>query len=88
MGSGYDASAVPANVIDQIWLWDRERTRVRLTLVYQHNCIMANELAAIREQAARVILWSSQARQQVYVDVKHAAKLQQFVQQWRLQQQQ
>ena len=86
--SGYDASTVPAYVIDQIWLWDRERTRVRLTLVYQHNCTMTNELEAIREQASRVILWSSEARRQVYVDVKHAARLQEFVQQWRQEQNQ
>lgn len=79
-------SAIPANVVDQIWLWDRERTRVRMTKVYQHHCTLPGELAAIREQASRVILCPSEKQQQVFVDIKHAEKFRAFVEEWRAQQ--
>ena len=43
------ASPIPSNVVDQIWLWDRERARVREVLVFEHQCVMEGEYEAILE---------------------------------------
>ncbi|CAB9499525.1 transcription factor IIH subunit 4 [Seminavis robusta] len=78
-------SPVPANVVDQIWLWDRERHRVQWTEVYSHQCLMQGEFQAVyqytKEQKAHA--WSSEARKSLLINYAHAEKVQSFVRAWR-----
>lgn len=94
--AGGGQSPVPANVVDQIWLWDRERSRVRMTQVYQHVCTMkqpiggrgrggGGEFEAVlqyaKDRGAHV--WSSAAKQTIYVDYKHAERVRAYAQHYK-----
>jgi Transcription factor Tfb2 len=93
-------STVPGNVIDQILLWDRERSRVQLTLVYAHICVFgAAEAAAVQKFAAEhnitTYIGPRSAAQSkggsnatILIDHGHVQKMEQFVQQWRAARQQ
>jgi transcription initiation factor TFIIH subunit 4 len=78
-------SPVPANVIDQIWLWDRERQRVNWTEVYSHQCLMAGEFQAVYQYATetKAHAWSSEGRKFLLINYASAEKVQNFVRQWR-----
>ncbi|GAX22858.1 transcription initiation factor TFIIH subunit 4 [Fistulifera solaris] len=84
VGSAF-SSPIPANVVDQIWLWDRERSRVRLTEVYQHQCLMEGEFSAVVQfsQSKGAHAWSSEKRSLIFVDYAQAEKVQKFARQWR-----
>lgn len=79
---------VPSNVVDQIWLWDGEQTRVVFTEVYQHECQMTGEFQAVQKYAMdhKVHLWSSERQKQILVDYSCAERVQQFVRQWHAEQ--
>lgn len=83
--TGGGGSSVPTNVVDQIWLWDRERVRVQFTEVYQHQCLMPGEYAAVEEFARDRdgSMWSSERRQQIFLDYGQVENVQTFVRQWR-----
>jgi transcription initiation factor TFIIH subunit 4 len=78
-------SPVPSNVVDQIWLWDRERTRVSFTEVYQHECLLPGEFRAVVQYATDrgALAWSSEQRQQIFIDCAHAELVRSFARQWR-----
>ena len=76
---------VPGNVIDQIWLWDRERHRVQWTEVYTHQCLMDGEFKAVYQYTKdiKAHAWSSEARKQLLVNYAYAERVQNCVRQWR-----
>lgn len=78
-------SPIPANVVDQIWLWDRERSRVTLGEVFQHNCVMSGEFQAVVQYAKDkgAYSWSSENKQMILLKYQHAPRMQKFVRQWR-----
>ena len=78
-------SPVPANIIDQIILWDRERTRVQFAEVYSHQCLMAGEYQAVFKYTNDIEAygWSSGARKLLLIHSSAAEKVQHFVRQWR-----
>lgn len=80
-------SPVPGNVVDQIWLWDRELSRVTFNQVYQHQCLMPGEYRAVQQHArdSGAHAWSSDRRQQLLIRYNHVEKVQHFAQQWRAQ---
>lgn len=82
--SGTD-SPVPGNVIDQIWLWDRERHRVKWTEVYSHQCMMPGEFQAVYKftKDNKAHAWSSEAKNQLFISYAFAEKVQTYVRQWR-----
>lgn len=82
------ASPIPANVVDQIWLWDRERTRVRMTEVYQYRSTgIVGEFRAVQQYAMDrgALSWSSAATGVIYVDYKHAERVRAYAQQYKAQ---
>lgn len=84
--AGSGLSPVPANVVDQIWLWDRERSRVCMTEVYQHVCTLKQgEFDAVlqfaKDRDAHV--WNSPAKQTIYVDYQHAERVRAYAQQYK-----
>ena len=78
-------SPIPANVVDQVWLWDRERTRVSLTQVYQHQCLMEGEFQAVVQYTKHhgAHAWSSKRHRSILVDYQKVERVQKFVRQWR-----
>ena len=78
-------SPVPANVADQIWLWDRERHRVKWTEVFSHQCLMAGEFQAVYQYTMdlKAHAWSSEAKNQLFINYAYAEKVQSYVRQWR-----
>ena len=78
-------SPIPSNVVDQIWLWDRERSRVQTTLVFQHQCLMDGEYEAVYQECTHNngLVWSSKRKKLLFLDYDHAERIQSFVQQWR-----
>lgn len=79
---------IPSNVVDQIWLWDRELSRVRFTKVYAHEVLMGNDEYRAMLQHAREIgalQYHSDSRQQILLDYSHVHAMQAYAQQWRTQ---
>lgn len=78
---------IPSNVVDQIWLWHRERSRVQLTEVYQHQCLMEGEFNVVVQYAKDrdAHMWSSERRQCVMIKYEYAERIRQFAHQWRAQ---
>ena len=80
-----NTSPVPANVVDQIWLWDRELSRVRFTRVYRHQCSMDGEFRAVLQYAEGkgALAWSSEQQQRLLVNYRYFEDVQAYAQQWR-----
>jgi transcription initiation factor TFIIH subunit 4 len=78
-------SPVPSNVVDQIWLWDRERSRVVFTEVYQHECLLPGEFRAVVQYALDrgAHAWSNEQKQQIFIDYSQADVVRNFARQWR-----
>lgn len=83
-GSG-GGSPVPSNVVDQIWLWDRERTRVKFTEVYRHECLLPGEFVAVKQFASdrRAVAWSDDGRHELFIVYAQADAVLKFARQWR-----
>ena len=79
------ASPLPGNVVDQIYLWDRERHRVVWNEVFMHQCMLAGEFAAAFNYAleTKSHVWSSENRNQLFIKYENAEKFQTFVRKWR-----
>ena len=76
------AAPVPANVVDQIWLWDRFQR------VYQPTLQMgSDEFHALYQYCSDkgCLAYSSERRQQLLVDLRYLERVQAFVRQWRAQ---
>jgi hypothetical protein len=72
-------------VVDQVWLWDRELSRVIFTQVYQHQCLMPGEFRAVQRHASEIgaHAWSSDRRQQILINYDFVENMQDFCRQWR-----
>jgi transcription initiation factor TFIIH subunit 4 len=79
------ASPIPANVVDQIWLWDKEQTRVQFQEVYQHDCVLQGEFDAVSQYAAdhKALVWSQPSRQLLFLDYAQVERISQFARLWR-----
>jgi hypothetical protein len=68
--AGQGMSPIPSNVEDQIWLWDRERSRVSMTEVYQQNCKSDAAFNHILQQTQEIgaHVWSDAKKRVIYVD--------------------
>lgn len=79
------ASPIPPNIVDQIYLWDRERHRVRWNEVFMHQCMLTGEFQAVKNFALKLDahVWSSENRNQLFLQYKHAERVQAFVRSWR-----
>lgn len=78
-------STIPANVVDQIYLWDEERRRLIWDKVYVHHCMLAGEFEAVRKFALglEAHVWSSMSRNQLFLRHVHAERIERFAQSWR-----
>jgi transcription initiation factor TFIIH subunit 4 len=76
---------LPGNVVDQIFLWDRERHRVRFSEVFNHQPMMPGEFQAVQKYVMEIGAhgWSSEARNMLMVKYSHVERVQNFVQKWR-----
>jgi transcription initiation factor TFIIH subunit 4 len=82
-------SPIPENVEDQIWLWDREQSRVTFDEVWMHQCHRKGEFEAVVEKARalKALAWKSEpAKGQVLVRFEHAEEVISFVRTWRAKQ--
>ena len=79
------ASPLPGNVVDQIYLWDRERHRVQWSEVFLHQCMLAGEFQAALNWAieTKSHAWSSEGRNHLFIKYDQAEKFQTFVRKWR-----
>lgn len=79
-------SPIPDNVIDQIWLWDREMSRIRFTKVFQHDCVLGTEEhRAVVEKAKEIGAhkWSSERTQQILLDYRFVDAMETYASKWR-----
>ena len=78
-------SPLPPNVIDQVFLWDRERHRLAWNEVFSHQCMMAGEFQAVRKYTMDLGAhsWSNEGRNQLYIKYEYAEVVQTFVRKWR-----
>ena len=79
------ASAIPGNIVDQIYLWDQERHRLGWAEVFIHQCMLQGEFEAVKKFSIGVDshVWSSESRNQLYLRYEHAEQIEKFVQTWR-----
>lgn len=78
-------SPVPPNIVDQIFLWDRERHRVTWNEVFMHQCMLLGEFQAVKRYCLdlHAHAWSSEGRNQLFIKYEQAERVQTFVRQWR-----
>jgi transcription initiation factor TFIIH subunit 4 len=79
------SSPIPSNVVDQIFLWDRERHRVQWDEVFTHQCMLETEFQAVLDFAIskKAYAWSNEGRNILFLKFTHAERIQSFVRQWR-----
>lgn len=80
-----DQPLVPSNVEDQIWLWDRERHRVKFDEVYSVQCRTAPEYRAVAQYASDIgaYVWGSEAKLRQLVRYSLAERVVAFLRRWR-----
>lgn len=80
-----DQSLIPGNVEDQIILWDRERTRVKMQEVYTLQCKDENEYDAVKQYAQDqdAFGWGSEVKLRIMVHFDKAEQTVAFVRRWR-----
>jgi transcription initiation factor TFIIH subunit 4 len=76
---------LPGNVVDQIFLWDRERHRVRWNEVFSHQPIMPGEFQAVQKYVMEIGAhgWSSEARNIIMIKYSNVDRVHDFIQKWR-----
>lgn len=81
-------SPIPANVEDQIQLWDRERRRVTFQQVWMHTCSKLGEFEITKEYCDKhkCLAWCSASKNSILVNYEMAEQVQSFVRQWRAKQ--
>lgn len=79
------APPIPSNVVDQIFLWDRERHRVEWNEVFMHQCMLDGEFQAVLDYTVNLNahVWSSAGRNQLFIRYEYAEQVQTFIHQWR-----
>lgn len=80
-----DQSLIPGNVEDQIILWHRELTRVRMEEVYSLQCKDEHEYEAVKQfvQDHDAFGWGSEVKLRILVKYDHAEQTVAFVRRWR-----
>lgn len=78
-------SPIPSNVVDQVYLWDRERHRVEWNQVFVHQCVLDGEFHAVRQYTLELQAhaWSNAGRNQLFIKYPFAEQVQSFVRKWR-----
>jgi transcription initiation factor TFIIH subunit 4 len=78
---------LPGNVVDQIYLWDRERHRVRWNEVFIHQPTMPGEFHAVQKYTMDkgAHAWSNEGRNQIMIIYAYVERVQRFIQKWRVQ---
>ncbi len=76
-----DQPLIPGNVEDQIILWDRERTRVKLQEVYSLQCQDEHEYESVKHYATEhgSFEWGSEAQKRIIVKYEVAEATVAFV---------
>jgi len=76
-----DQSLIPGNIEDQIVLWDRERTRVKMTEVYSLQCQDQNEYDNVKRFAVEMdaFQWGSESQRRIIVKYNQAEATVAFV---------
>ena len=79
------APPIPSNVVDQIFLWDRERHRVQWNEVFIHQCMLEGEFQAVLKFTVdlQAHVWSNAGRNQLFIRYEYAERVQTFVRKWR-----
>lgn len=80
-----DQPLIPGNVEDQIILWHRELTRVRMEEVYSLQCKDEAEYEAAKQFAKDhdAFGWGSEVKLRILVKYEHAEQTVAFVRRWR-----
>jgi len=83
-----DQPLIPGNIEDQIILWDRERSRVRMEEVYSLQCQNDKEYEAVRQYAQDhdAFGWGSEAKLRIMVNYDNTEQTVAFVRKWRARQ--
>lgn len=76
---------VPANVKDQISLWDREQRRVVMDEVWVHQCRDAAEYTAVGQYAsdADALAWGAAHTNKLYIHWGKHTLVQMYIRKWR-----
>ena len=85
LGASVSASPLPGNIVDQICLWDRERSRVLWNDVFMHQPMLTGEYRAVHKYVLDhgYHVWSSERRNQIYIKYDHVERVQRFISKWR-----
>jgi transcription initiation factor TFIIH subunit 4 len=85
LGASVSASPLPGNIVDQICLWDRERSRVIWNDVFMHQPMLTGEFRAVHKYISDhgYHVWSSERRNQIYIKYDHVERVQKFIAKWR-----
>ncbi|KAL9180956.1 hypothetical protein ACHAXT_009761 [Thalassiosira profunda] len=83
-----DQPLVPANVRDQILLWDRERHRVVMDEVWVHQCRDTAEFAALGKFASDsdALAWGAAHTNKLYIHAKKSELAKAYISKWRTKQ--
>jgi transcription initiation factor TFIIH subunit 4 len=83
-----DQPLIPGNIEDQIVLWDRERSRVKMEEVYSLQCQNEMEYEAVRQytQDHDAFGWGSETKLRIMVNYDNAEQTVTFVRKWRARQ--
>ena len=83
-GGGAGSLLVPANVEDQLMLWDREGRRLQVDECYEVQCRDDEQFVAVCKYAKDIHgdLWASVEQRLVYVRFEKAVKIVQYKQRW------
>jgi len=71
---------LPSNVEDQVWLWDRERKRIKSDLCFKLQCIGTAQYEQVLAYSRKLggLLFKLEERQLVFVKFAAAEKIVQF----------
>lgn len=80
-----DQPLIPGNVEDQIILWDRERSRVKMQEVYSLQCQSDKEYRVVKQFVDRLdaFEWGSEPHKRIMVKYEKAEPTVTFVRKWR-----
>lgn len=80
-----DQSLIPANIEDQIILWDRERRRVQVQEVFMLQCNGVSEYDVIRQYSMdhNAFGWGCETRRQILIKYEKAELVVAYTRRWR-----
>jgi len=76
---------IPANVRDQVLLWDREQRRVVMDEVWVHQCRDAAEFTAVGQYASDsdALAWGAAHTNKLYIHWSKHTSVQTYIRKWR-----